>query len=84
VIGGLADLQLLGHLRNLAALSEQPVGLSKLADDLLGGVAASLHRVLLPIGAIGLSLVHHPDCDLRSAGRAARCLSGDGQGLVPH
>src|SRR4029450_13160857 len=60
VIGRLADLQLLGHLRHVLALGQQPVSLPELADDLLGGVAASLHGVLLPIGAVGLSLVHHP------------------------
>jgi hypothetical protein len=50
VVGGLADLQLLGHLRHVLALGQQPVGLPELADDLLGSVAASLHRVLLGIG----------------------------------
>jgi hypothetical protein len=40
---------------DLAALGQQPVGLAQLAHDLLRGVAASLHGVLLPIGAIGLS-----------------------------
>jgi hypothetical protein len=34
---------------------QQPVGLAQLADDLLWGVAASLHRVLLPVGAVGLT-----------------------------
>jgi hypothetical protein len=32
------------------ALGQQPVGLPKLADDLLRGVASSLHRVLPPVG----------------------------------
>jgi hypothetical protein len=32
------------------ALGQQPIGLSELTDDLLGGVAASLHGVLLPVG----------------------------------
>jgi hypothetical protein len=50
VIGGLAGLQLLGHLGHLAALGQQPVGLAQLADDLLWGVASSLHGVLLPVG----------------------------------
>jgi hypothetical protein len=48
-MGRLRDLQLLGHLREFLALSQQPVGLSQLADDLLRG-ASSLHRVLLLIG----------------------------------
>jgi hypothetical protein len=37
------------------ALGQQPVSLPQLADDLLGRVAASLHGVLLPVGAVGLS-----------------------------
>src|SRR4051812_36308509 len=40
------------------ALSQQPVGLAQLADHLLGGVPASLHRVVLLAhdhGRIGLS-----------------------------
>jgi hypothetical protein len=36
-------------------LGQQPVSLAQLADDLLRRVPASLHRVLLPLGAIGLS-----------------------------
>jgi hypothetical protein len=55
MVGGLADLQLLGHLRDLMTLGQEPVGLPQLADDLLRGVPSSLHRVLLPVGAIGLS-----------------------------
>jgi transposase len=44
VVGGLADLQLLGHLGDLTALGQQPVGLPELADDLPGRVAASLQQ----------------------------------------
>jgi Transposase len=55
VVGRHTDLQLLGHLGDLVALSQQPVGFPQLAHDLLGRAAASLHRVLLPVGAIGLS-----------------------------
>jgi hypothetical protein len=55
VIGRLTDLQLLDDLGNLTALGQQPVSFPELADDQLRGIAASLLRVLLPIGAIGLS-----------------------------
>jgi CheY-like chemotaxis protein len=37
------------------ALGQQPISLAELPNDLLRGVASSLHEVLLPIGAIGLS-----------------------------
>ena len=50
MIGGLADLQLLGDLGDLTALGEQSIGLAELADDLLGSVPSSLHGVLLPVG----------------------------------
>jgi hypothetical protein len=52
---GIAMDQLLGYLGDLVLLGQQPIGLPELADDLLRDVAASLHGVLLPIGAIGLS-----------------------------
>jgi hypothetical protein len=45
----------LADLWHLATFGQEPVSLAQLADDLLGRVAASLHRVLLPIWAIGLS-----------------------------
>jgi hypothetical protein len=83
VVGGLRDLELLGDLRDFLALGQQPVSLPELADDLLGGVASSLHGVLLPVGAVGLSLVHIPARDLNRRGSCCPVLSGDGQGLVP-
>ena len=46
---------MLGNLGHVLALGQQPVSFPQLAHDLLGGVAASLHRVLLPIRAVGLS-----------------------------
>jgi hypothetical protein len=58
VVGGLADLQLLGHLGDLVALGQQPLSLAELADDLLGVwrrrfMESSCHqgdRTLIPAG----------------------------------
>jgi hypothetical protein len=47
----------IGYLRDLVALGQQSVGLAQLADDLLiESVASSLHRALLFIGPIGVSI----------------------------
>jgi hypothetical protein len=51
------------------AVGEQPVGLPQLADDLLRGVAASLHGVLLPVGR---SDSHTSWTNLTGSGQVAR------------
>ena len=48
VIRRLRDLQSLANLSDRAALAQHPIGFSQLADDLLGGMPASLH-VIVPV-----------------------------------
>jgi hypothetical protein len=69
MIGRLADLQVLADLGDLLAFGQQPVGLTELADDLLGGVPASFHGVLLPsFGLSGLSYQADQSQEVTSAG----------------
>jgi hypothetical protein len=58
------------------ALGQQPVGFSELADDLLRGVASSLHGVLLPIGRSD----SHTRTKLRGSGHEAQRASVSGMG----
>ncbi len=44
VVGLLGDLEVAGHLGEVLAFPEYPVGFAELADDLLGCVSSSGHR----------------------------------------
>ena len=68
VEGLLGDLKRLGHLGDLLALPEHPVGRAELADDLLGRMPASLH-VGAPSPGIGAWDSHSGWTDFRRSGQ---------------